>query len=111
MIMWRCTVCGYVHEGEEAPENCLRCGAPKNKFQQLQEEEVALLLKARRTNDILARLNTLAREIEDLATEGVKINLDPTCLTIFTATQKKAVEVRQMARGEIDGHVKKMKWG
>jgi rubrerythrin len=27
-----CTVCGYVHEGNEAPEKCPQCGAPKAKF-------------------------------------------------------------------------------
>ena len=27
-----CSVCGYVHEGPEAPEKCPVCGAPKAKF-------------------------------------------------------------------------------
>lgn len=27
-----CTVCGYVHEGSEAPEACPQCKAPKSKF-------------------------------------------------------------------------------
>jgi rubrerythrin len=27
-----CTVCGYVHEGNEAPEKCPQCNAPKEKF-------------------------------------------------------------------------------
>lgn len=30
-----CTVCGYVHEGDEAPEKCPQCGAPKSKFKEL----------------------------------------------------------------------------
>jgi len=29
MKKWRCMVCGYVHEGESAPDKCPRCGAPK----------------------------------------------------------------------------------
>ena len=29
---WKCTVCGYVHEGEHPPENCPVCGAPKSQF-------------------------------------------------------------------------------
>ena len=32
-----CTVCGYVHEGEEAPEKCPICNAPKSKFKELDE--------------------------------------------------------------------------
>ena len=27
-----CTVCGYVYEGEAAPEKCPVCGAPAEKF-------------------------------------------------------------------------------
>ncbi|MBO4994427.1 MAG: NADH peroxidase [Muribaculaceae bacterium] len=34
-----CTVCGYVHEGNEAPEKCPICGAPKSKFKELNETE------------------------------------------------------------------------
>lgn len=27
-----CQVCGYVHEGDSAPEKCPQCGAPAEKF-------------------------------------------------------------------------------
>lgn len=27
-----CAICGYVHEGEHAPENCPQCKAPASKF-------------------------------------------------------------------------------
>ena len=27
-----CSVCGYVYEGEQAPERCPQCGAPAEKF-------------------------------------------------------------------------------
>ena len=33
-----CTVCGYVHEGDEAPEKCPLCGAPKSKFKEMTPE-------------------------------------------------------------------------
>ena len=36
---WICTVCGYVHEGDEAPEFCPQCKQPKSKFKELVEEE------------------------------------------------------------------------
>ncbi len=32
-----CTVCGYVHEGNEAPERCPQCKAPASKFKELDE--------------------------------------------------------------------------
>lgn len=29
-----CSVCGYVHEGENAPEKCPQCGVPPEKFKE-----------------------------------------------------------------------------
>ena len=34
---WICTVCGYVHEGDEAPEFCPQCKQPKSKFKEMVE--------------------------------------------------------------------------
>ncbi|WP_123054405.1 NADH peroxidase [Clostridium sp. JN-1] len=36
-----CSVCGYVYEGEEAPEKCPQCGAKKDKFVEKVEGEMA----------------------------------------------------------------------
>lgn len=36
---WICTVCGYIAEGEQAPEKCPQCGAPRSKFKELNEDE------------------------------------------------------------------------
>ncbi|MFA6679776.1 MAG: FAD-dependent oxidoreductase [Candidatus Methanomethylophilaceae archaeon] len=33
MKKWRCTVCGYIHEGNSPPETCPICGSPKEKFE------------------------------------------------------------------------------
>lgn len=33
---WICTVCGYVHEGPEAPEKCPVCGVPASKFKEVE---------------------------------------------------------------------------
>ena len=35
-----CTVCGYIYEGETAPEKCPICGVPASKFQELTEDTV-----------------------------------------------------------------------
>ena len=32
MTKWVCSVCGYVYEGEKAPEACPVCKAPADKF-------------------------------------------------------------------------------
>jgi len=36
MKKWICTVCGYVHEGETAPEFCPQCKQPREKFKLLE---------------------------------------------------------------------------
>ncbi len=38
MKKFRCTVCGYVHSGNEAPEACPLCKAPAAKFEELTGE-------------------------------------------------------------------------
>ena len=39
MKKWICTVCGYVHEGEQPPEKCPQCGVPADKFKEQVEGE------------------------------------------------------------------------
>ena len=38
MKKWVCTVCGYVYEGEAAPEVCPVCKAPASKFKEQEGE-------------------------------------------------------------------------
>ena len=34
-----CSVCGYIHEGDSAPEKCPQCKVPANKFNELAAEQ------------------------------------------------------------------------
>jgi rubrerythrin len=36
-VMWRCSNCGYIHEGAEAPKNCPACNHPQAHFEVLSE--------------------------------------------------------------------------
>lgn len=36
-IVWRCRNCGYLHEGEEAPQACPACAHPQGYFEELAE--------------------------------------------------------------------------
>ena len=38
MKKWVCPVCGYVHEGESAPDKCPQCGVPGSKFTEQKAE-------------------------------------------------------------------------
>jgi rubredoxin/uncharacterized membrane protein len=37
MKKWRCLVCGYVHEGDEPPDECPICGADSSQFELIAE--------------------------------------------------------------------------
>ena len=36
-VVWRCRNCGYLHEGEEAPDKCPACAHPQAHFELLAE--------------------------------------------------------------------------
>lgn len=38
MAKYKCTVCGYIYEGDKAPEKCPVCGAPASAFEEIKEE-------------------------------------------------------------------------
>ena len=40
MKKWVCSVCGYVHEGDTAPDFCPICKAPASKFKEQEGEKV-----------------------------------------------------------------------
>ncbi len=61
MSKWVCSVCGYVYEGEAAPEQCPICKAPASKFNKVEEEmtwetEHVLGCAAGASEDIIADL-------------------------------------------------------
>ena len=39
---FRCTVCGYIHEGDAAPEKCPLCKVPAEKFVEVEEKDGGL---------------------------------------------------------------------
>jgi len=69
MKKWECTVCGYVHEGEEPPDECPVCSADKSLFVEItntesaEEQAVAEAPQPVGTNTALARLYRLASEL------------------------------------------------
>jgi rubredoxin/uncharacterized membrane protein len=40
MKVWQCTVCKYIHRGEEPPEKCPVCGVDKSKFIEIDESMI-----------------------------------------------------------------------
>ncbi len=109
-MLQKCTVCGYVHEGDQAPEVCPKCGAPKEKFIDLSEEDTKKIIDSDRTNDIHMEIISLAMKISKLAKEGIQINLDPPCVALFKQAQNEAWIIKQRSKAEIAGHVSRAKW-
>ena len=108
--LFKCSVCGYIHEGENAPDKCPKCGQPKEVFAELSAEITALVYKSERTNDIHMEIIELAMKIKDLAKEGIEINLDPPCVALFQQAHDEAWVIKQRSKAEIAGHVSRGKW-
>ena len=47
MAKFVCSVCGYVHEGDSAPEKCPVCGVPAEKFTKVEEGDTPEILQKR----------------------------------------------------------------
>jgi len=109
--MWKCGVCGYIHDGDEAPEKCPKCGAPKEKFGKLPDEAAQLGERSRLTNGLHMKVAALMSEVLCVAEQGIEDNLDPPCVDIFTKAKECAWAIRQMVKAEMQGHVGKGKWG
>jgi rubredoxin len=111
MKKWKCGVCGFIHDGDGAPDKCPKCGAVKEKFAQLDDAAATLVERSRHTNTLHARAIALGRELEALCGEGIKDNLDPGCLAVFTKSRANAWEIMKLSMTEVQGHMNKGKWG
>lgn len=109
-MLWKCSVCGFLHEGDDAPEKCPKCGAPREKFSALSEEDSKKVYGSDRTNDIHMEIINLTMKIADLAKEGIDINLDPPCVALFKQALAECWTMKQRSKAEIAGHLSKGKW-
>jgi rubredoxin len=108
--LWKCEVCGYIHQGDEAPEKCPKCLVPKDKFNVLSDEDTKKVYDSDRTNDIHAKMIALAGEMIELCKEGAGIDLDPACTRAFNFATDELWVIKQRAKAEIESHMKKSKW-
>lgn len=109
-MLWKCSVCGYMHDGDTPPEKCPKCGAPAEKFNALSDEDAKKVYDSDRTNDIHMEIIQLAMRIKDLAKEGIEINLDPPCVSVFEHAKHEAWIIKQRSKAELAGHMSKGKW-
>jgi len=68
-----CSVCGYVFEGEEAPESCPHCHAPKEKFNEQSSEGLAFADEHR---------IGVAKDVDPEILEGLRMNFAGECTEV-----------------------------
>ncbi|GAB7140489.1 hypothetical protein RsTz2092_04380 [Deferribacterales bacterium RsTz2092] len=105
-----CSVCGYEMVEDGGKDPCPKCGATREKFTELSAVDAKKVFDADRTNDIHATIIKLSGDIERLCDEGLKIALDPKCVSVFEIVKKDSYKAKQLCRAEVAGHVKNSKW-
>jgi rubredoxin len=108
--LFKCSICGYVAEGEEAPDVCPKCNQGKDKFVELSSEEAEKIYQADRTNDIHMEIIKLAEKIAKLSAEGIELKLDPKCVGTFEKAKNEAWVIKQRSKAELAGHMANGKW-
>ncbi len=74
MKKYVCSVCGYVHEGDEAPKNCPQCKAPASKF----SEHVA----SEGVEFIDGHVIGIAKGVDEEVLSGLKANFEGECCEV-----------------------------
>lgn len=69
-----CTICGYAHEGECAPEACPQCKAPASKFD---EQDASAALQWADEHRI-----GVAKDVDPEIIEGLKMNFTGECTEV-----------------------------
>ena len=111
MAKFKCAGCGFIHDGEVAPEKCPKCGAPAAQFVELDEAAASLVERSRHTNALHSKVIDLAQELEQVCAEGISDELDPGCVDVFTKVREMAWTSMKLSMTEQQGHVGKGKWG
>lgn len=68
-----CTICGYIHEGDTAPEKCPQCGAPASKFVEQSGEDMAWADE---------HFIGVAKDVDPEIIEGLRMNFTGECTEV-----------------------------
>ncbi len=110
-MKWKCGVCNLIWEGDSPPETCPKCGAPGDKYSQLNDDETKIVERSRFTNSLHIELLDILPRLLEIAEEGIEDDLDPRCVGLFKRLQDDANFLMASAKAELEGHMKKGKWG
>lgn len=79
MAKWICKVCGYTHQGDEAPETCPKCGAPKSRFYKESKRSgcgfcIFLLIALLTVFSLIAVACTTASSVDNSTVKSLDLN-------------------------------------
>ena len=77
MAKWRCSVCGYIYEGENPPEECPVCHVSGDKFVKVEEGEQKLA--AEHVFGVGTKLDGVSEEDKKYILEQLKANFQGEC--------------------------------
>lgn len=72
-MKFRCLVCGYIHEGNEAPAQCPQCKAPASKFVVQEDEKMSWAAE----HEV-----GVASDVSDEIKEGLRANFTGECTEV-----------------------------
>ena len=70
MKKFRCLICGYIYEGDAAPEFCPQCKAPADKFVEVVEDKL---------NWAAEHVVGIAQGVDPEIVEGLRANFNGEC--------------------------------
>ncbi|WP_110953435.1 rubredoxin-like domain-containing protein [Anaerosinus massiliensis] len=108
--LFKCSVCNFIYEGENAPDVCPKCGQPHEKFAELSSENAQKVYNSEATNDIQMEIISLLNKVINLSKEGIDLNLDPACVSAFQKAVTASYTMKQNFKAEIENHIGKGKW-
>ena len=68
-MKWVCSICGYVHEGDQPPEFCPLCKAPASKFKKMETER----------NWAAEHIVGIAKGLDERVVQGLRENFSGEC--------------------------------
>ena len=68
-----CTICGFIHEGDQAPSTCPQCGAPAEKFNEQAEGKLQFACE---------HIIGVAKDLDPEIVEGLRMNFTGECTEV-----------------------------
>ena len=107
----KCSVWSYLSDTKDVQNKYPCCGATKDKFIRLIDDQGKLVYRSRCTNQLHMGLAAVLDQMHSIAEAGIQDNLDPGCSVIFTRARDEAKLLSQFIKAEIEVHIGKGKWG